>query len=714
MAVACLFFLGRDVLQPSANVIPYGQFKQYLAHNQVAKVEINDTDLTGELVPARGPGNDEATRPEPAKSSDSSASAKGTVAPASKETASQASAKGSTTVAATSAGESKAAGSMPNGKDSSSVSDKTSAANAKGTVANSADESVLPPITTPSKPFRTYYYSGMGVDRDLTRELEKHHVPYSFASPSLVVPFLINYGLPLALVAAFLLIFFRGLRNASQAVMGFGRTRARVAGDKDTNVKFEDVAGCDEAKYELQEVVDFLKNPLRYTALGAKIPKGVLLVGPPGTGKTLLSRAVAGEAGVPFFSLSGSEFVEMFVGVGAARVRDLFEQAKAQAPCIIFIDELDAIGRERGVHMGQVNDEREQTLNQLLVEMDGFEANVGVILLAATNRPEVLDRALLRPGRFDRQVVIDAPDLEGRLAVLKVHIRNKRVADDIDLRKIAQGTPGFSGADLANALNEAALIAARRKGVSITQPDLEEAVEKVVAGPERRTRRLVEEEKRRVAYHETGHALVATYSSGADEVHKISIVPRGRAALGYTLQLPSGEQFLMTRSDLLSRIRGLLGGRAAEEVVFAEVSTGAENDLDRATSLARQMVAVYGMSDKIGLIHCASRSREGMAAFMGNDGRLDCSDETADRIDGEVKVLLESAYTEAKEMLRTHRDQLEIVAKALIERESLGKSEFLALIGRTDTTGNSPFGAPSSSHNGPVLIPNLDGRPTAE
>ena len=393
----------------------------------------------------------------------------------------------------------------------------------------------------------------------------------------------------------------------------------------------------------------------------------------------------------------------MFAGVGAARVRDLFDQAKVQSPCIIFIDELDAIGRERGVHLGQSNDEREQTLNQLLVEMDGFEANVGVILLAATNRPEILDRALLRPGRFDRQVVIDAPDLDGRLAILNVHIRNKRMAEDIDLRKLAQGTPGFSGADLANALNEAALVAARRKGVSITQHDLEEAVEKVVAGPERRTRRLVDEEKRRVAYHETGHALVATYSKNADEVHKISIVPRGRAALGYTLQLPAGDQFLMTRTDLISRIRGLLGGRAAEEVIFNEVSTGAENDLDRATNLARQMVAVYGMSEKIGLIHCAPRSGDRMIPFLPGDGRLDCSDETADQIDAEVKLILENAYTEAKELLNDHRDQLDIVAKALIERESLGKSDFLALIGRGEpnveqlTNGAAPALIPSAN-----------------
>ena len=449
--------------------------------------------------------------------------------------------------------------------------------------------------------------------------------------------------------------------------------------DRDTGVTFEDVAGCDEAKYELQEVVDFLKNPDRYIALGARIPKGVLLVGLPGTGKTLLSRAVAGEAHVPFFSLSGSEFVEMFVGVGAARVRDLFEQAQQQAPCIIFIDELDAIGRERGVHLGPVNDEREQTLNQLLVEMDGFQANVGVILLAATNRPEVLDKALLRPGRFDRQVVIDAPDKDGREAILKVHCRGKPLADGVDLRKIAQATPGFSGADLANAVNEAALLAARRRASGITQRDLEDAVEKVVAGPERKSRRLDEQGKRRVAYHEVGHALVAAYSAHADPVHKISIVPRGRAALGYTLQLPTDDQFLLTRAELLDRMKGLLGGRASEELVFSEVSTGAENDLEHATTLARSMVCLYGMGEAVGLVHCAQRP----SMFLpGGDGtsQTDCSPQTARDIDNEVKKLLDAAYLEAKAILTQHRDKLELVAQELIKRETLDAASFRQLL----------------------------------
>jgi cell division protease FtsH len=467
-----------------------------------------------------------------------------------------------------------------------------------------------------------------------------------------------------------------------QTVMSIGKSKAKLIADKDTGVTFNDVAGCDEAKYELQEVVDFLKNPGRYQALGARIPKGILLVGPPGTGKTLLARAVAGEAHVPFFSLSGSDFVEMFVGVGAARVRDLFDQAKKHAPCIIFIDEIDAIGGQRSVHVGLVNDEREQTLNQLLAEMDGFEANVGVLILGATNRPDILDRALLRPGRFDRQVVLDSPDIDGREAILKVHARDKRLAPDVDLRRIAQATPGFSGADLANALNEAALLAARRGASAITQEDLEEAVEKVVAGPERKSRRLDPEQKRRVAFHEVGHALVAAYSEHADPVHKISVVPRGRAALGYTMQLPIEEQFLMTRAELVDRIKGMLGGRAAEEEVFDDVSTGAENDLDHATALARQMVCLYGMSEQVGLVHVGTRPDGYLPIPTGSPPQRDCSEETARLIDEEVKKLLDDAHETARVILKEHRDQLELVANELLKRETLDAAAFNVLIGR--------------------------------
>jgi cell division protease FtsH len=526
-------------------------------------------------------------------------------------------------------------------------------------------------------------------DPDLVKELQAAGVEYSGIRPSALTQFLLAWVLPIAVMIGLWSLFARRIGAASEGILGIGKSRAKLIVDKNTGVTFSDVAGCDEAKQELKEVVEFLKNPKDYQAIGARIPKGALLVGPPGTGKTLLARAVAGEAGVPFFSMSGADFVEMFVGVGAARVRDLFKQAKEHAPCIIFIDELDAIGRQRGVHVGAVNDEREQTLNAMLVEMDGFEANTGVILLAATNRPEVLDRALLRPGRFDRQIVVDAPDLDGREAILKVHARNKKLAEDTDLRRIAAATAGFSGADLANVLNEAALLAARRKAKEITQRDLEEAIEKVVAGPERRSRRLNAEEKRRVAYHEVGHALVAAHSAHADPVHKISIVPRGRAALGYTMQLPNEDQFLLTRGELLDRIRGLLGGRAAEEVIFGEVTTGAQNDLERATALARQMVAIYGMSERVGLANCAQRPAQFLA---GPDAPLqrDCSEQTAREIDEEVKKLLAHEYARAKEILTAHREQLEKVTAELLARETLDGAEFYRLVGKEIPRAKEP------------------------
>jgi cell division protease FtsH len=487
--------------------------------------------------------------------------------------------------------------------------------------------------------------------------------------------------LPIAVMLILWNLLARRMSGPGQSLFSIGKSRARLVADPDTGVTFDDVAGCDEAKFELQEVVNFLKNPKQYEEVGARIPKGVLLIGPPGTGKTLLARAVAGEAHVPFFLISGSDFVEMFVGVGAARVRDLFQQAKGHAPCIIFIDELDAIGRQRGVHVGSVNDEREQTLNALLVEMDGFEPNIGVLLLAATNRPEVLDRALLRPGRFDRQVIVDAPDLSGREAILKVHSKNKHLAPDVDMHRIAAATAGFSGADLANVLNEAALLAARHQAVVISHKDLEDAIEKVIAGPERKSRRLNEEDKRRVAYHEMGHALVAAHTLHADAVHKISIVPRGRAALGYTLQLPTEDQFLLTRSELVDRIRGLLGGRAAEEIVLGEVSTGAQNDLERATAIGRQMVAMYGMSDRVGLGSCAQRQPTFLNSSESQIQR-DCSEETAREIDQEVRKLLDESYDDAKEVLSAHRDELELLTAELIKHEAMDGKTFYSLIGR--------------------------------
>jgi cell division protease FtsH len=543
------------------------------------------------------------------------------------------------------------------------------------------------PKQTPTQAQPFFFRTVRVEDPDLVNELQAAGVNYSGTRPSVLSQFLMAWVLPLLVLFGLWSLLARRFKAAGEGVFGIGKSRAKLIIDRNTGVTFADVAGCDEAKQELKEVVDFLKNPKDYESLGAKIPKGALLVGPPGTGKTLLSRAVAGEAGVPFFSLSGADFVEMFVGVGAARVRDLFQQAKQHAPCIIFIDELDAIGRQRGVHVGAVNDEREQTLNALLVEMDGFEANAGVIVLAATNRPEVLDRALLRPGRFDRQIVVDAPDLDGREAILKVHGRGKKLSADVDLRRLAAATAGMSGADLANVLNEAALLTARRKGNAITQRDLEEAVEKVVAGPERRSRRLNDDEKRRVAYHEVGHALVAAYSEHADPVHKISIVPRGRAALGYTMQLPSEDQFLLTRGELMERLSGLLGGRAAEEIVFREVTTGAQNDLERATALARQMVAAYGMSDSIGLVSCVQRQ----SAFLDGQMQRDCSEATARDIDEEVKVLLDNAYAKAKQILSAHRDQLEKIAAELLKKEALDAQEFYRLVGKEMPRAKEPL-----------------------
>jgi len=526
-------------------------------------------------------------------------------------------------------------------------------------------------------------------DPDLVQALTDAGVEYRADRPSATLRFLLAWGLPLALILLFWIYMLRGIASPSQSAMSFGRSRAKLVADKDVGVGFADVAGCDEAKEELQEIVEFLRYPKRFTDLGAKIPHGALLVGPPGTGKTLMARAAAGEAKVPFFALSGSDFVEMFVGVGAARVRDLFVQAKAHAPCIVFIDELDAIGKRRGIHIGQVNDEREQTLNQLLVELDGFEPNTGVILLSATNRPDVLDPALLRPGRFDRQIVIDSPDIVGREAILRVHARSVKISPDADLTEIARLTPGFSGADLANAINEAALLAARRNAASVTQTELVGAVERVIAGPERKSRRLDQDEKRRVAFHEAGHALVASYSKGADPVRKISIVPRGRAALGYTLQLPTGEHLLLTESELKDRIKALMGGRCAEELVFEVPSTGAENDLEHATTLARQIVCRFGMGTSAGLMHCAPDVDALPSALVTQRLQRDCSEETARQIDIEVMGLLGGAHDDAMRLLEEHRDQLDRVALALLERETLSEGDFQELLAEPATAQNS-------------------------
>jgi len=533
-------------------------------------------------------------------------------------------------------------------------------------------------------------------DPDLVRDLQTSGAEYNGERPSFLSQFLVSWLLPMALCLGIWSLVSKKMGVAGQSIFGFGKSTAKLVEGEKTGVSFADVAGCEEAKTELKEVVDFLKNPKRYTEIGAKIPKGVLLVGPPGTGKTLLARAVAGEAKVPFFCMTGSGFVEMFVGVGAARVRDLFQQAKQHSPCIIFIDELDAIGQKRSVHMEAVNDEREQTLNQLLAQMDGFEPNAGVIILAATNRPEVLDAALLRPGRFDRQVVVDAPDLDDREAILKVHARDKRLAPGTSLHQLAQATAGFSGADLANVLNEAALLAARHGANEISQADLQNAVEKVVAGPERKSRRLTEEQKKRIAYHELGHALVAAYSPDADPVRKVTIVPHGQAALGYTMQVPTGDQFLMTRDELLTRIRGMLGGRASEELEYGDLTTGAQNDLEHATALARQMVCLYGMDEKVGMANLAQRAP---AYLPGQSFQLqrDCSEQTAREIDEEVKKLLDNCYAEAKDMLSAHRTELRRVVLELLKRETLEDEALYQLIGKKMPKAEAPAPVPAET-----------------
>lgn len=461
-------------------------------------------------------------------------------------------------------------------------------------------------------------------------------------------------------------------------VMNFGKSRARRYDEEKLKITFKDVAGADEAKQELEEVVEFLKHPQKYNDLGAKIPKGVLLYGPPGTGKTLLAKAVAGEAGVPFFSISGSDFVEMFVGVGASRVRDLFDQAKKSAPCIVFIDEIDAVGRQRGAGLGGGHDEREQTLNQLLVEMDGFSANEGIIMIAATNRPDILDPALLRPGRFDRQIVVDRPDIKGRTEILKVHVKGKPIGQDVNLDVIAQRTPGFTGADLSNLVNEAALLTARKDKKAINMPEMEEAAERVIMGPERKSRVISDKEKRLTAYHEGGHTIVGMLLEHTDPVHKVTIIPRGRAG-GYTLSLPKEDKYYATRSEMLDELKVLLGGRVAEALVLKEISSGASNDLQRATQLARQMICEYGMSENIGPVTFGHRQDQ---VFLGRDiaRDKDYSEEVAAEIDKEVRSFMEDAYAATEKLLSDNIDKLHVIAKALMEKETLEEEEINQLV----------------------------------
>jgi len=483
------------------------------------------------------------------------------------------------------------------------------------------------------------------------------------------------YFLPFLILGIAFFFIFRQAQGSNNAAMSFGKSRARMFSGDHPTVTFADVAGVDESKDELKEVVEFLREPQKFIALGARIPKGVLLVGPPGTGKTLLAKAVSGEAGVPFFSISGSEFVEMFVGVGASRVRDLFDQAKRNSPCIIFVDEIDAVGRQRGAGLGGSHDEREQTLNQMLVEMDGFDTDTNVIIMAATNRPDILDPALLRPGRFDRRVVLDRPDVKGREAILKVHIKGKPVAPDVDLSIVAKSTPGFVGADLENLVNEAAILAARRNKTSIGQPEFEESIERVIAGPERRSRLITADEKRIVAYHEAGHAVVMNALAESDPVHKVSIIARGMMG-GYTMHLPVEDVTLMPRKKLLAEMVGLLGGRAAEEIVFDDITSGAStNDIERVTKLARNMVTRLGMSEALGPMVYGQKEE---MIFLGREisEQRDYSEQVAEAIDREVRDMVTKAYDSAREILRKYRDRLDAVANRLLEVETLSREDF--------------------------------------
>ncbi len=486
------------------------------------------------------------------------------------------------------------------------------------------------------------------------------------------------------LIPTLLLIFvwifvMRAIASRGNNAMTFTRSRARMFKPGERRVTFKDVAGVDEAVEELQEVVDFLKNPLKYNRIGARMPKGILLVGPPGTGKTLLARAVAGEANVPFFHISGSDFVELFVGVGAARVRDLFNQAKSNAPCIVFIDEIDAVGRHRGAGLGGGHDEREQTLNQLLVEMDGFDSKEGIIVMAATNRPDILDPALLRPGRFDKKVVVDPPDIRGREEILKIHMRGKPISDDVDVKILAKRTTGFVGADLENLINEAALLAAREGRSVISMKDFEEAIDRVIAGPARKSRVISQKEKEIIAYHEVGHAIVSTVLPNADPVHRISIIPRGYKALGYTLQLPHEDKYLVSKQEMLDKISTMLGGRAAEEIVFGDITSGAANDIERATEMARAMVCELGMSERLGPLSWGKTEKE---VFLGKDlARIrNFSEEVASEIDEEVKNIVTKCYNRAKEILRNHRHQMDRIVEILLEKETIEGDELREIL----------------------------------
>lgn len=550
----------------------------------------------------------------------------------------------------------------------------------------SSSKIVITPKKQPVSGIKMTYYTGYIYDEDTFNKLKTlDGVEVSAAiedTGSSIFDFILVYVLPFLLIYLVMGFIFRKMSGGG-GMLGVGKSNAKVYMEQKTGVTFKDVAGQDEAKESVREIVDFLHNPGKYTSIGAKLPKGALLVGPPGTGKTLLAKAVAGEAGVPFFSLSGSDFVEMFVGVGASRVRDLFKQAQQSAPCIIFIDEIDAIGKSRDSRYGGGNDEREQTLNQLLAEMDGFDSSKGVLILAATNRPEVLDKALLRPGRFDRRIIVDKPDLKGRLETLKVHSKDVLMDDSVDLDAIALATAGAVGSDLANIINEAAINAVKNGRRAVTQQDLFESVEVVIAGKEKKDRILGKEEKRMVAYHEVGHALITCLMKNAEPVQKITIVPRTMGSLGYTMQVPEEEKYLLTKDELITKIVMLLGGRAAEEIVFHTVTTGASNDIERATKLARTMVSQYGMSETFGLMGLESVESQ----YLDGRSVLNCSDQTAAKLDEEVNKMLKEYYAKAKELLSENMECLDSVAEYLIDKETITGKEFMDIVNRVKGVG---------------------------
>ncbi len=564
---------------------------------------------------------------------------------------------------------------------------------------------------TTGKKIKVVLPTSMEAQSRLEKDLLDHNVKLKYDMPvfSVMMQNLIFSFVPMLLfLALFYFLIIRQAQAGGNQAMSFGRSRAKRVGENVPKVTFADVAGVDESKQELEEVVEFLKNPRKFQALGAKIPKGVLLLGPPGCGKTLLARAVAGEAGVPFFHISGSDFVEMFVGVGASRVRDLFETAKANRPSLIFIDEIDAVGRQRGAGLGGGHDEREQTLNQLLVEMDGFDPNAGVILIAATNRPDVLDPALLRPGRFDRRVVVDNPDARGREEILKVHVRGKPLDSDVDLNSLARRTPGFSGADLANLVNEAALLAARHEKTKISNDEFEVSIDRVIAGPERKSRLMDKKEKEMVAYHEVGHAIVLELLPLADPVHKISILPRGMA-LGYTMQLPLQDKYLTTKSELLDDIAGLLGGTVAERLMFNEISTGNTNDLDRASAIARAMVCEYGMSETLGSVTLGRRHAN---PFLGRDIMEDrnYSEQIAIEIDREVKRIIDDSFARAEKILIENKDKMIQIATVLIESETIERKEFEELIYGKSKDDGDPDDLQTTDNS--QSTPTIEGNPT--